>query len=125
MGFEPTISVLERAKTVRALDRSATAIGYGGDYEECLAPCGFIINRRFGGMCHLNFQGRRNNADEELRLTLFLPRAISSTVMIEATRSSETPVYNKPTLHHIPAYPKCHISIYFFKNLRTSSSFQD
>jgi hypothetical protein len=27
MGFEPTILVLERAKTVRALDRAATAIG--------------------------------------------------------------------------------------------------
>jgi hypothetical protein len=26
--FEPTIAVLERAKTVRALDRSATAIGH-------------------------------------------------------------------------------------------------
>jgi hypothetical protein len=26
VGFEPTISVLERAKTVRALDRGATAI---------------------------------------------------------------------------------------------------
>jgi hypothetical protein len=28
VGFEPTIAVLERAKTVRALDRSTTAIGY-------------------------------------------------------------------------------------------------
>jgi hypothetical protein len=27
MGFEPTILVLDRAKTVRALDRSTTAIG--------------------------------------------------------------------------------------------------
>jgi hypothetical protein len=27
VGFEPTIAVLERAKTVRVLDRSATAIG--------------------------------------------------------------------------------------------------
>jgi hypothetical protein len=27
VGFEPTISVLERAKTVRALDHAATAIG--------------------------------------------------------------------------------------------------
>jgi hypothetical protein len=27
VGLEPTISVLERAKTVRALDRAATAIG--------------------------------------------------------------------------------------------------
>jgi hypothetical protein len=27
VGFEPTIAVLERAKTVRALDRSPTAIG--------------------------------------------------------------------------------------------------
>jgi hypothetical protein len=26
VGFEPTISVLERAKTVRALDRAPTAI---------------------------------------------------------------------------------------------------
>jgi hypothetical protein len=28
VGFEPTISVLERAKTVRALDRAVTAIGF-------------------------------------------------------------------------------------------------
>jgi hypothetical protein len=28
MGFEPTISVLEQAKTVRAFDRAATAIGW-------------------------------------------------------------------------------------------------
>jgi hypothetical protein len=28
MGFEPTISVFERAKTVHALDRAATVIGY-------------------------------------------------------------------------------------------------
>jgi hypothetical protein len=27
VGFDPTISVLERAKTVRALDRATTAIG--------------------------------------------------------------------------------------------------
>jgi hypothetical protein len=27
MGFEPTIPVLERAKTVHALDREATVIG--------------------------------------------------------------------------------------------------
>jgi acetolactate synthase small subunit len=27
LGFEPNISVLERAKTVRALDRATTAIG--------------------------------------------------------------------------------------------------
>jgi hypothetical protein len=26
VGFEPTVAVLERAKTVRALDRAATAI---------------------------------------------------------------------------------------------------
>jgi hypothetical protein len=27
-----------------------------------VAPCGFIINRRFGGTCRLRLQGRRNNA---------------------------------------------------------------
>jgi hypothetical protein len=31
VGFEPTIAVLERAKTVRALDRAATAIGISVD----------------------------------------------------------------------------------------------
>jgi hypothetical protein len=38
-GFEPTISVLERAKTVRALDRAATAIG-----KICFL-CSIIISR--------------------------------------------------------------------------------
>jgi hypothetical protein len=28
-------------------------------------PCGFIINRRFGGAPRLHVQGRRNNAIEE------------------------------------------------------------
>jgi hypothetical protein len=31
VGFEPTIAVLERAKTVRASDRSTTAIGSSQD----------------------------------------------------------------------------------------------
>jgi hypothetical protein len=30
-----------------------------------VAPCGFIINRRFEGTCRLLLQGRRNNANEE------------------------------------------------------------
>jgi hypothetical protein len=29
VGFEPTIAVFERAKTVQALDRAATVIGSG------------------------------------------------------------------------------------------------
>jgi hypothetical protein len=33
VGFEPTIAVLERAKTVRALDRSTTAIGQSAYME--------------------------------------------------------------------------------------------
>jgi hypothetical protein len=36
------------------------------------------------------------------RLTLFLVRVICSTLKMEATRSSETSVYNKPTRRHIP-----------------------
>jgi hypothetical protein len=35
-------------------------------------------------------------------LTLFLTCVISSTLKMEATCSSETSVYNKPTWHHIP-----------------------
>jgi hypothetical protein len=31
-----------------------------------VAPCGSYKNRRFGGTCRLNRQGRRNNANEEV-----------------------------------------------------------
>jgi hypothetical protein len=34
-------------------------------FWDVAAPCGFIINRRFGGTCRLHLQGRRNNASEE------------------------------------------------------------
>jgi hypothetical protein len=30
-----------------------------------VAPCGFYINRRFGGTCRLHLQGRRDNASEQ------------------------------------------------------------
>jgi hypothetical protein len=30
-----------------------------------VAPCGFNMNRRFGGACRLHLQGERNNASEE------------------------------------------------------------
>jgi hypothetical protein len=30
-----------------------------------VAPCEFIINRRFGGTCRLYLQGRRYNASKE------------------------------------------------------------
>jgi hypothetical protein len=36
------------------------------------------------------------------RRTLFLSRVISSILKMEAIRSSETSVYNKPTRRHIP-----------------------
>jgi hypothetical protein len=38
VGFEPTIPVFERAKTVHALDRAATVIGYASPYTETLFP---------------------------------------------------------------------------------------
>jgi hypothetical protein len=48
-----------------------------------VAPCGFIVNRRY-------------------RLTLFLADVISSALKMEATRTSETSVYYKLTWQHIP-----------------------
>jgi hypothetical protein len=36
VGFEAMISVLERAKTVRALDRSATAFGTKNVYQKII-----------------------------------------------------------------------------------------
>jgi hypothetical protein len=65
-----------------------------------MTPCGFTIDRRFGGTCRFHIQGRRNNSSD--RLTIFLARVISSTLKMEATRSTETSVYNKPTRRHIP-----------------------
>jgi hypothetical protein len=38
VGFEPTISVLERAKTIRALDRAATSIYITQNF-----PCALLI----------------------------------------------------------------------------------
>jgi hypothetical protein len=32
VGFKPMIPVFQRAKTVHALDRAATVIGYAGEY---------------------------------------------------------------------------------------------
>jgi hypothetical protein len=55
VGFEPTIPVFERAKTVRALDRAGTVIGYlrlgyvcmykGWAIKVALAPRPLIIYR--------------------------------------------------------------------------------
>jgi hypothetical protein len=42
----------------------------------------------------------RTNVSPSFRLTLFPARVISSTPKMEATRSSETLVYNKPTRSH-------------------------
>jgi hypothetical protein len=46
VGFEPTISVLERAKTVRVLDRAATAIGYGmnSDFTRPETEASFLVS---------------------------------------------------------------------------------
>jgi hypothetical protein len=38
------------------------------------------------------------------RLTLFLARVIYSTLKMEATHSTETTVYNKPTRRHVPQH---------------------
>jgi hypothetical protein len=80
-----------------------------------VAPCGFIINRRFGGKSRLHLLGTTNDASEEKcktvanRLTtlrqpsnIFQRSFFSSTLKIETTRSSETSVYNKLTQRHIP-----------------------
>jgi hypothetical protein len=66
-----------------------------------------IINRRFGGTCPFHIQSRINKASKEKcqtvanRLTLFLSRVIPYTLTKDATRSSETSVYNKLTRPHI------------------------
>jgi hypothetical protein len=52
-----------------------------------VAPCGCTTNPRS------QIQSVSNS------LTLFLPHVIPYTLKMEATRSSETSVYNKPTSH--------------------------
>jgi hypothetical protein len=69
-----------------------------------VAPCGFIINRRFGGTFRLQHPSN------------ILLRVIFSTLKMEATRSSETSVYIKPTQRHFPE--ECIIHILFFFLIR-------
>jgi hypothetical protein len=45
---------------------------------------GVILHRRVGGVCRLHLLGIRNTGC--YRLTIFLPRAVSSTMMLAATR---------------------------------------
>jgi hypothetical protein len=63
-----------------------------------VAPCVFIMNRRFGGTCHFHLQGRMNTVSEEKCKTVTNRlqfrgtdryRGISSTLKMEATSSSE------------------------------------
>jgi hypothetical protein len=53
VGFKPTISVLERAKTVCALDRAATAIGVEGNNTHILLKTRFVF-RKFQQFMHTN-----------------------------------------------------------------------
>jgi hypothetical protein len=55
------------------------------------APCGLIVNRRFGGACRLYLQS----------ITISYI-SIFSNLTMEAIGSSETSVYNKPIGRHIP-----------------------
>jgi hypothetical protein len=58
------------------------------------------MNRRFGRMCRFHLQGKRINSSKETCWTLSV--VTSSTLKMEATRSSETFVYIKPTKCNIP-----------------------
>jgi predicted nuclease of restriction endonuclease-like RecB superfamily len=56
VGFQPTISVLERAKTVRALERAATAIGTTLNEAQILSYLDFeqrLILQKIGP-CHMS-----------------------------------------------------------------------
>jgi hypothetical protein len=68
-----------------------------------VAPCGFNLTGRFGGMSRLHLQGRRHNSAFTVnRLTYFLARVITSALKLEAICSSETSVCNKTIRPHIP-----------------------
>jgi hypothetical protein len=64
-----------------------------------VALCKLNINRRFGGSCRLQLQIKKACSN---RLTIFVARDISSTLKMEAARSSETSVCNQPTKRRIP-----------------------
>jgi hypothetical protein len=46
VGFEPAISVLERTKTVHALDRAATVIGHLLPYPQEIIPVMFRLRAK-------------------------------------------------------------------------------
>jgi hypothetical protein len=55
VGFEPTIAVLERAKTVRALDRSTTAIGLSQLLVENIMPCQILFVVLYRTLLHKDY----------------------------------------------------------------------
>jgi hypothetical protein len=57
-----------------------------------ITPCSPYVNHVYMFTCE----------SVSYHLTLFLARVISSTLKMEATRSSDTSVYNKPTGRYIP-----------------------
>jgi hypothetical protein len=69
-----------------------------------VAPCGFNLNRRVGGMSRLHLQGKSHNSAFTVNnsLTHFLARVISSALKMETTYSSETLICNKPISQYIP-----------------------
>jgi hypothetical protein len=56
VGFEPTIPVFERAKTVHASDRVATVIGHGRS-TEVYFPSNFQILPNLILSCYVSFLG--------------------------------------------------------------------
>jgi hypothetical protein len=68
-----------------------------------VGSCRYFVNRRFGGTYRLHLQGRRNpRAINQRERVATRSSWISSTLKMEAIRSSETSVNEIPTRRHIP-----------------------
>jgi hypothetical protein len=64
-----------------------------------VTPCGSCENRRFEGRCRLHHQGENN----KLVIAKEVPSSvIPFTLMMKATRSSETSILKRAKLRHIP-----------------------
>jgi hypothetical protein len=65
-----------------------------------VAPCKFIVNRRFGGTYRLHLQGRKIR-ERGTGVTTTCSLADFSTLKIEEIRSPETSVHTRCTRRHI------------------------
>jgi hypothetical protein len=71
VGFEPTISAFERAKTVLALDRMTTVIGLHNIYSKLIIPSLIEIDAAVGRLLMALKDGSNSDGRDKICFDIF------------------------------------------------------